>query len=851
MNRQRLHLTLGLRYFEIQLGILISFCIFHGPHTLTDLSLMFVGGLIGYFLYLNIHAQYKDISGIPLANILITLTLWHWYSVGNTQWSVHITIISACLALAYFPLLKIRHISKTKLLPNIFIFSATIGITALIQSILFYWIILNIFAIIYLIKLMPRALIVGLLRTFFVLFFRVRIHGLEHYKSRRKRIVIANHQSWLDSLLLSAFLPNELLFAVNRFTAQKTWFRFFEFLNDHVALDPAKPLAIKSLIEAVEQHKTVVIFPEGRHTVTGALMKIYEGPTLIALKTGADFIPIRIEGSQHTYFSRYLNGKRRLFPKITLEVMPPKNINKSSPKAKQGTDLFDIMQDLMFYSSREDANLWQMLIDAKKLFGRRHVIIEDYQHKPEKYGRFTLKAAIIGHSIKSKMRQQWVGILLPNSIGFAATIFGLWSQNKSVLLLNFSMAAKALVQTIEPIGLKQIVTSKAFITHQKLEPLIDALEKKGIQVLFIDDMKISAWSKIVGVIRSWGWSLTDTDVHAPALALLSSGSEKTPKTIILTHKNLSAQITQAHTSIDLHARDVLFNTLPAFHAFGLSIGMLVPMLCGVRSFQYPNPLHYRLIPELIYGCDATILLGTNTFLREYAKTAHSYDFYNIRYVFSGGEKLQPSVFEEWIKRFAIVVLEGYGTTEASPLVSINNRMYHKIGTVGKLIPDMQAKIVPVEGIDQGGELYLKGPNIMAGYATSLTPLKLQHLEDGWYPTGDIASIDDMGFISIHGRKRRFAKISGEMVSLEAIEKTICQYLPDETHAVVAIKDIKKGEALVLVTTDASITARKLRKLIPIDELNNMMTPKKVIHMVDLPKLATGKVNYPVLLSNIK
>ena len=246
--------------------------------------------------------------------------------------------------------------------------------------------------------------------------------------------------------------------------------------------------------------------------------------------------------------------------------------------------------------------------------------------------------------------------------------------------------------------------------------------------------------------------------------------------------------------------------------------------CGVGSFQYPNPLHYRLIPNSFR--DATILLGTNTFLREYAKTAHSYDFYNIRYVFSGGEKLQPSVFEEWIKRFAIVVLEGYGTTEASPLVSINNRMYHKIGTVGKLIPDMQAKIVPVEGIDQGGELYLKGPNIMAGYATSLTPLKLQHLEDGWYPTGDIASIDDMGFISIHGRKRRFAKISGEMVSLEAIEKTICQHLPDETHAVVAIKDIKKGEALVLVTTDASITARKLRKLIPIDELNNMMTPKR-------------------------
>ncbi|MEE2770096.1 MAG: AMP-binding protein [Pseudomonadota bacterium] len=851
MNKQRSHLTLGLRYFEIQLGILISYIIVHSPNILINFGLMLIGGFIGYFFYRQIHSQSRDFGPLPLANIFITLALLHWYWVGEIQWSVHITIISACLALAYFPLFKFKHLSKTKILPHFLIFLLAISTASVINSILFFWIVFNIVASIYLVKLMPRALIVGLLRTIFALCFRVRIEGLEHYHSKRKRIVIANHQSWLDGLLLSAFLPNELTFAVNTFTTQRSWFKFFDFLNDHVALDPSKPIALKTLIEAVDQHKTVVIFPEGRHTVTGALMKIYEGPTIIALKTGATFIPIRIEGSQYSYFSRYLRGKRRLFPKITLEVMAPRNINHESPKAKQGTDLFDIMQDLMFYSSKQDIGLWHMLLASKKLYGRNHVILEDYKHCPEKYGRFTMKAAVLGHAMQRKLPSKWVGVLLPNSIGFAATIFGLWSQHKSALLLNYSMTSKALIETIKPIGLTQIVTAKAFIAHQKLEPLIDNLRENGIKVFYIDDIKIPLSSKVIGIIKSFGFLNKQQDLSEPALALLSSGSEKTPKTIILSHKNLTSQITQTYTSIDLHSKDVLFNTLPGFHAFGLSVGLLVPVICGIRSFQYPNPLHYRLIPELIYGCDATILLGTNTFLREYAKTAHSYDFYNIRYVFSGGEKLQQSVFDEWIKRFAIVILEGYGTTEASPLISINNRMYHKIGTVGKLIPDMDAKVVPVEGIDEGGELYLKGPNIMSGYASSLSPLKIKTYEDGWYPTGDIVSIDDMGFITIHGRKRRFAKISGEMVSLEAIEKIINQYFDDSDNALIAIKDEKRGEALVLVTDDKTLTLKKLRQTIPIDELNNLMTPKKIHFLEDIPKLPTGKVNYPGLTLSIQ
>lgn len=850
MNTQRMQLKLGLRYIEIQAGFLVGSVVFdHDLYWLNTL-LVVVGAFLGYLFFKKTHPESRDTASLPFANILITLTLFIWYMLGFQQWSVFAGVIAALLALAFWPLWHLRHVINQNYAVDwtIFIIAAVVAYT--LPATIGWWIIFNVLGCIYLIKLMPRAFVVGVLRTLFGLFFRVRIDGLEHYLSRRKRIVIANHQSWLDSLLLSAFLPNELTFAVNRFTAKRSWFKYFDFLNDHVALDPSKPLALKTLIEAVEQHKTVVIFPEGRHTVTGALMKIYEGPTMIALKTGADFIPIRIEGSQHSLFSRYKRGKRRIFPKITLEVMPPRNINHESPKANQGTDLFDVMQDLMFYSSQEDANLWQMLLQAKKLYGNRHHILEDYRHCPERYGQFAIKSAVLGEMIKNKMPLRWVGVLLPNSIGFAATLFGIWSQNKSALILNFSMSAQALIETIKPIGLFQIVTAKAFIQNQKLEPLLDELRQLGIKVFYIDDMQIPFSTKCFGILRAQGWLKHKQDMDAPALALLSSGSEKKPKTIVLTHRNLAAQITQTSTSIDLHAQDVLFNTLPAFHAFGLSIGLLVPILCGVRSFQYPNPLHYRLIPELIYGCDATILIGTNTFLREYAKTAHSYDFYNIRYVFSGGEKLQQSVFQEWIRRFGIVVHEGYGTTECSPLVSINSRMYHKIGTVGKLIPDMQAKIEPVPGINIGGELFLKGPNIMAGYATSLAPMELNKPEDGWYPTGDIASIDEMGFITIHGRKRRFAKISGEMVSLEAIEQTINRYLPESNNAIIAIADEKKGEALVLVTDDTEIKVSHLRKLIPTDVLNNLMMPRKIIVHADLPRLATGKINYPKLMSSL-
>lgn len=461
-----------------------------------------------------------------------------------------------------------------------------------------------------------------------------------------------------------------------------------------------------------------------------------------------------------------------------------------------------------------------------------------------------VQSAALGHALTQQITSSWTAILLPNSVAFATTIFGMWSQSRQIVILNYSLSSSALFQTIEELGVRQLVTAKKFIEHQKLQSLIEQLNTIGVKSVYIDEIKISITSKLIG-IKSLFIMNKKILPEQPAVALLSSGSERKPKTIVLSHNNIMGQVAQVSNCVDFHTKDIVFNPLPAFHAFGLSIGLLGPVLSGVRSFQYHNPLHFKLIPELIYGCDATILIGTNTFLREYGKAAHPYDFFNIRYIFGGGEKIQNHVIDQWIHRFGIVIFEGYGTTETSPLISINNRMYHKIGTVGRPIPGIEVKIKKIPDIDQGGELFVKGPNVMMGYATSLDPLKVKPVLDSWYSTGDIVSQDDLGFLTIHGRKKRFAKISGEMVSLEAIEQIIYTHYPNSVHAALSEKDTKKGEIVFLVTEDEKITLESLRKDISNNDLNNLMMPKKVIHILEIPKLPTGKVNYNLLKSMIK
>ncbi len=329
----------------------------------------------------------------------------------------------------------------------------------------------------------------------------------------------------------------------------------------------------------------------------------------------------------------------------------------------------------------------------------------------------------------------------------------------------------------------------------------------------------------------------------PAVVLFTSGSEGTPKGVVLSHKNLLSNRHQLAVVVDVTPKDVVLNALPVFHSFGLTGGLLLPLLAGVRTFLYPSPLHYRTVPELAYGINATILFGTDTFLAGYARVADPYDFYSVRYVFAGAERVKPETRRAWFERFGIRILEGYGTTETAPALAVNTAMHFRAGTVGRLLPGIEHRLERVEGIEAGGRLFVRGPNVMLGYLRAENPGVLDPPRDGWYDTGDIVDVDADGFVSIKGRAKRFAKVAGEMVPLGVVEDLVARVWPQSTHAVVALPDMKRGEQLVLVTDHEEPTRGAIVAAAREAGLPEIYVPRSIARVKSVPLLGSGKVDY--------
>jgi acyl-[acyl-carrier-protein]-phospholipid O-acyltransferase/long-chain-fatty-acid--[acyl-carrier-protein] ligase len=332
----------------------------------------------------------------------------------------------------------------------------------------------------------------------------------------------------------------------------------------------------------------------------------------------------------------------------------------------------------------------------------------------------------------------------------------------------------------------------------------------------------------------------------PAVVLFTSGSEGTPKGVVLSHRNIQSNLNQIGARIDFGPTDIVFNCLPMFHSFGLTGGTLLPILSGIKAFYYPSPLHYRIVPELIYDTNATILFGTDTFLGGYAKFAHPYDFHSLRYVFAGAERLKEETRKTYMDKYGVRIFEGYGATETAPVMCINTPMHSRAGTVGRLMPGIDYRLEKVDGIDGDGKLVVRGANIMAGYLKSDLPGKLQPPEEGWYDTGDIVAVDQEGFVTIKGRLKRFAKIGGEMVSLTAVETAVQKLYPDAQNAVISVRDEKKGERLVLFTTATAASVADVTAHFKASGLNELSIPRQIEVVSNLPLLGTGKTDYVTL-----
>ena len=701
-----------------------------------------------------------------------------------------------------------------------------------------------------------------LIRTILKLFYRVEIKGLEHYHAAGKRVlIVANHTSFLDGLLLGSFFPDRISFAINT-QISKLWFSrlISPFVNLFV-MDPTNPLSLKSLIRYMQQDKRVVIFPEGRITVTGALMKIYNGPGLVADRSGATVLPVRIDGAQYTPFSR-LRGRVRLrwFPKITLTILPartiraPENVRGRARRKFAGQELTHIMTDMMFATGNYRRTIVQAILDAQRLHGSDHLIVEDIERRPLSYRQLLMRAFIVGNKIKHQhVRGEYVGVLMPNAIGTVLVFLGLQLHGRIPAMLNFSTGAKGMLSACQVAKIKTVYTSRRFISMARLDKEISALAQQ-VKVIYLEDLipQVNVFDKLRGLVNAlfakaaYQNKSGNAKPDDPAVVLFTSGSEGVPKGVVLSHANILSNAIQLSTRIDFSAQDIIFNALPMFHSFGLTAGTLLSLLSGMRAFFYPSPLHYRIVPEMIYEVNATIVFGTNTFLKGYARFAHPYDFYSVRYVYAGAEKLQEDTRRMWSERFGVRIFEGYGATETSPVLAANTPMENKAGTVGRLLPGMQYKLITVDGVQEGGRLLVKGPNVMLGYLLHNQPGVLQPPQDNWYDTGDIVTMDEEGFITITGRAKRFAKIGGEMISLSAVEEMIHQIWPNQHHAVIALPDGVKGEQLILVTTHAEAQRSEMLDYARGEGIAEITVPKKILSVKNLPLLGSGKTDYPAV-----
>ena len=691
------------------------------------------------------------------------------------------------------------------------------------------------------------------------IFFNYSIHGPIPKSPPSKLLILCNHQSFVDPLFILAYCPFDIWWITHTQIAAQWRFRIFLRFVPHLVVDTANPLTMKLVIEHINSGKPVCIFPEGRLTVTGALMKVYDGLAFLQFKTGAQLLPVSVDGAVYSRFNRLKKPFPRLLrPRVRATFFPlttlpePSGSSARQRRRNASHQIRRLLEQTWFESQFQHVtNLFDAFLNAISIYGRGAESLSDIRFTPDSYGGVLRGALALGRLVSRHTAEREIaGVLMPNASPTIMLILGMFAQRRIPAMLNYTAGVEGMQSACQTAKIKTIFTSRTFLEKAKLTEKVAQL--RDLRILYLEDLRPQftiadkAWL-ILYALRFPRAVIQDPKPDDPALVLFTSGSEGKPKGVVLSHRNILANIAQVRSVIEFSNQDKFLAALPLFHSFGLTVGALVPLTTGARVFLYPSPLHYRMIPEIAYDQDCTVIFGTGTFLARYAKMAHEYDFYSAHHVLSGAEKLPDAVRQVWLEKFGIRVLEGYGITEMSPAVSVNTPYFNRPGTVGKILPGIEYDVTPVEGIDHGGMLHLRGPTRMLGYLLHDKPGVIQEPQSpkgpGWYETGDIVEIDADGFLKIAGRVKRFAKVAGEMVSLEVVEQLAALRSPSRAHAASTYASSRRGEVIVLFTEDRELRREHLSAAARERGSPEIAVPRHIQYIEKIPRLGSGKFDY--------
>ncbi len=689
--------------------------------------------------------------------------------------------------------------------------------------------------------------------------------NIEALGTSERIMVICNHVSRLDGAILAKGLPEGFVLGIDpqRHRIDKNLLPKSSLV---IEFDSKDQSSVKKLVDVIEKEgKNLALFPEERMSDTGGLTDVMPTAAEVASLTGCHVVPVCIRGAEFSHHAETGgNLPCQRSPQISVHFGVPTRIKVSDSENAEKRQwiakqlLRRLLVEAKFGAEQHKTLLFNRLVQAGQTYGWNRTIIED-PNRSLNYRQLVAAQFIIARKLmrKSKPKER-IGVLLPSTTASCITLFSCLIAGCTPAMLNFSAGTRAILQATRLANINLVVTSKQFVEKADLQDIVKELEASGKEMLYLENVgqQVTLKDKLIGLSQAYfpqrsfsGWPGSIASPDETAVILFTSGSEGVPKGVALSHSNLVANVCQIASTTDLSCADKILNALPTFHAFGLTGGMLLPLCTGVPSWHYPSPLHYQTVVKRIQATKASIFFSTNTFLYRYGEMATPEDFATLRLVIGGAEKIQDRTRQLWLDKFGIPLLEGYGLTEASPGVALCTMQQRQKGSVGPLLPGIKARLESEEGISQGKRLFISGPNLMSGYLDADGGIK--PLPNGWHDTGDMVNIDaDSNFISIVGRVKRFAKVSGEMVSLMEIEEAVNHLWEGSTNAVVAVPDEKRGETVILVTDRNRHDRTKLVAALGKMGIAQLGHPKKVIHVDEVPLLGSGKPDYSRITQQI-
>ncbi len=501
-----------------------------------------------------------------------------------------------------------------------------------------------------------------------------------------------------------------------------------------------------------------------------------------------------------------------------------------------------------FDPARARRTIFTALVEAAKDFGLERKILVDGDERVFTYREIIRASLALGHALTRGTRVgDSVGVMLPTGVGSVLAWLALCTYGRVPAMLNFTAGLQNVRAAIRMARATRVVTAHRFIALGKLEALEQELAREA-QLIYLEDVRdsLSLAAKAAAAVGSFAPAVVARrqSPDRAAVALFTSGTEGEPKGVVLSHANILANVEQVRAHLAIYETDVLFNPLPTFHCFGLTVGCLMPILLGVTAVLHPTPRQPHEVVRRIREHGATMLLATDTFMSQYVRAAGDDDLSSLRLAVCGAERLHDETRQLVKRKCDVELLEGYGVTEASPVIASNQPGANQPGTVGHFVQGLEHRIVPVEGIREGGRLIVRGPNVMLGYLQPAEPGKIHPPPGGWHDTGDIVSMEDGGYLAIRGRIRRFAKVGGETVSLTVVENCASALWPDYSHAAIALPEDRRGEAIVLVSTNPHATRGELLVWVRNHEVSELAVPRRVVAVEEIPVLGSGKTDYP-------